>query len=49
MKRISVGSALARLALGAFITGAQELIKDGSFHFADWAMVFAKIERHFKT
>ena len=49
VKRVSVGSALARLALGAFIAGAQEMIKDGSFHFADQAMGFAKIERHFKT
>ena len=31
VKRVSVGSALARLALGAFIAGAQEIIKDGSF------------------
>ena len=49
MKRVSVGSALARLALGAFIAGAQEMIKDVSFHFADRVMGFAKIERHFRT
>ena len=49
VKQVSVGSALARLALGAFITGAQEMIKDGSFQFADRAMGFAKIKRHFKT
>ena len=49
VKRVSVGSALARLALGAFIAGAQEMIKDGCFHFADRNMGFAKIERHFKT
>ena len=46
VKRVSVGSALA---LGAFITGAQEMIKDGCFHSADRTMGFAKIERHFKT
>ena len=49
VKRVSVGSALARLALGAFIAGAQEMIKDGCFHFTDRTMGFAKIERHFKT
>ena len=46
VKQVSVGSALA---LGSFTAGAQEMIKDGSFHFADRAMGFAKIKRHFKT
>ena len=51
-KRVSVGSALARLALArlalvAFVTGAREMIEDGSFHFGDRALEFAKIETHF--
>ena len=47
VKRVSVGSALARLALVAFVTGAREMIEDGSFHFGDRALEFAKIETHF--
>ena len=41
VKRVSVGSVLARLALGAFFTGAREMIEDGSFHFGDRALGFA--------
>ena len=41
VKRVSVGSTLARLALGAFFTGAREMIEDGSFHFGDRALGFA--------
>ena len=47
MKRVSVGSALARLALGAFVTGAREMIEDGSFHFGDRALGFAEIVTYF--
>ena len=47
VKRVSVGSALARLALGAFVTGAREMIEDSSFHFGDRALDFAEIETHF--
>jgi hypothetical protein len=47
VKRVSVGSALARLALGAFVTGAREMIEDGSFHFGDRALGFAEIETYF--
>jgi 2-methylisocitrate lyase-like PEP mutase family enzyme len=47
VKRVSVGSALARLSLGAFVTGAREMIEDGSFHFGDQALGFAEIETHF--
>ena len=47
VKRVSVGSALARLALSAFVTGAREMIEDGSFHFGERALGFAEIETHF--
>lgn len=47
VKRISVGSALARLAFGAFIAGAHEMATSGTFQFADQAIGFAGIERYF--
>jgi 2-methylisocitrate lyase-like PEP mutase family enzyme len=47
-KRISVGSALARLAYGAFIQAAQEMHRDGTFSFAEHAIGFAEIERFFQ-
>ena len=47
VKRVSVGSALARLAPDTFITGAREMIEEGSFRFVDQALGFAKIEARF--
>ena len=47
VKKLSVGSALARLALGAVVSGAREMIGEGSFDFADRALGFAEIEAHF--
>lgn len=47
VKRISVGSALARLAYGTFIDAAREMVGDGTFQFAHKAMGFAEIEGHF--
>jgi 2-methylisocitrate lyase-like PEP mutase family enzyme len=44
VKRISVGSALARAAFGAFVSGAREMATHGSFHFSDDAIGFAEIE-----
>jgi 2-methylisocitrate lyase-like PEP mutase family enzyme len=41
VRRVSVGSALNRTALGAFIAGARELIEHGTFKFADNAISFA--------
>jgi 2-methylisocitrate lyase-like PEP mutase family enzyme len=35
VKRVSVGSALARCALGAFLRGAQEMREHGTFAFAE--------------
>ena len=47
VRRISVGSALSRLAYGVFIDAAREMADDGSFRFAHKAMGFAEIEGHF--
>jgi 2-methylisocitrate lyase-like PEP mutase family enzyme len=44
VKRISVGSALARAAFGAFVAGAREMADDGCFHFAQGAIGFAELE-----
>lgn len=41
VKRISVGSALARAALGGFVTAAREIKDQGTFTFADHAMPYA--------
>jgi 2-methylisocitrate lyase-like PEP mutase family enzyme len=41
VKRISVGSALSRAALGAFIRAAKEIQEQGTFTFADRALPFA--------
>ena len=47
VKRISVGSALARLSYGVFIDAAREMKAAGTFTFAEAAAGFAEIERHF--
>ncbi len=44
VKRISVGSALARLAYGAFVDAARDMQANGRFEFADSAMGFAELE-----
>lgn len=44
VKRISVGSAFARLAYGTFIKAAREITGQGSFTYSDDAMGFAEIE-----
>lgn len=46
-KRISVGSALTRAALGAFIEAAREIRDRGTFTFAGDAISFADIEAFF--
>lgn len=45
--RISVGSALARLAFGAFVNAAREMRSNGTFRFAEQAMGFAELEGFF--
>jgi 2-methylisocitrate lyase-like PEP mutase family enzyme len=49
VKRVSVGSALARAAYGAFLRAAEEIIREGSFTFADEAVPFAKINAIFNA
>lgn len=49
VKRISVGSALARAAFGAFVTGAREMATNGSFHFSQEAVGFAELEGFFEA
>ncbi len=47
VKRISVGSALARCALTALLRGAREMREHGTFHFADDAEPFRSINSLF--
>ncbi|MBX2832711.1 MAG: isocitrate lyase/phosphoenolpyruvate mutase family protein [Rhodospirillales bacterium] len=47
VKRISVGSALARLAYGAFVEASREMVTHGTFGFSDRAMGFAELEEFF--
>ncbi|WP_233560149.1 isocitrate lyase/PEP mutase family protein [Oleomonas cavernae] len=42
VRRISLGSALARAALGGFVRAAQEISEHGTFGFADQALPFAQ-------
>ncbi len=48
VKRISVGSAFSRLALGAVVRAAREVTDHGTFTFAKDAIGFAKLEDIFK-
>ncbi len=47
VKRISVGSGLARLAFGTFVNAAREMRSAGTFHFSDQAVGFAELEGFF--
>ena len=47
VKRVSVGSALSRAALGAFLRAAREMREHGTFGFADEAVSFREINGHF--
>ena len=47
VKRISVGSALARVALGAFLRAATEMRTSGTFGFAAEAFSYKEISRMF--
>lgn len=49
VKRISVGSALARAALGAFLRAAKEMRQRGTFEFADEAVSYRAITAMFTT
>jgi len=43
VKRISVGSALSRAALGGFLRAAEEMIEHGTFNFADDAISYGAV------
>jgi 2-methylisocitrate lyase-like PEP mutase family enzyme len=45
VRRISVGSALSRAALGAFVRAAREMRDSGTFDFAKEAMPYAELNR----
>lgn len=45
VRRISLGSALARAALGEFLRAAEEIAQRGTFTFAEHAASFGEIER----
>jgi 2-methylisocitrate lyase-like PEP mutase family enzyme len=47
VRRISVGSALSRAALGAFLRAAREMRDHGTFGFADEAVGFQEISELF--
>jgi 2-methylisocitrate lyase-like PEP mutase family enzyme len=48
VKRVSVGSALARAAYGAFLRAAREMRSEGTFKFADQGMPMREISAMFK-
>lgn len=48
VKRISLGSSLARAALGALMRAAREIRQNGTFSFAAEAMPFAEVHRHMR-
>jgi 2-methylisocitrate lyase-like PEP mutase family enzyme len=48
VKRISVGSGLARAAFGAFLRAAREMKEQGTFSFADEAVSFRDISMMFE-
>jgi len=49
VKRVSVGSAFARVAYGAFLRAAEEILREGSFTFAEEAVPFGKINAIFTS
>lgn len=48
VRRVSVGSALARVAYGEFLRAAHEIRHGGTFSFADRAMPFAELNGMFR-
>lgn len=48
VKRVSIGSALARAALGAFLRAAREMREHGTFTFADEAVSYRDISAMFE-
>lgn len=48
VRRVSVGSSLARAALGAFYQAAQEIRDEGTFGYGEQAMPFAQLNDLFR-
>lgn len=48
VRRVSVGSALSRAALGEFLRAAQEMREDGTFDFVERAVSFRELNGMFK-
>jgi 2-methylisocitrate lyase-like PEP mutase family enzyme len=48
VKRVSLGSSLARAAYGAFLRAAREVKQQGTFDFAREAVPYAEINTLFK-
>ncbi|MCY1426162.1 Phosphoenolpyruvate phosphomutase [compost metagenome] len=48
VKRISVGSSLARAAYGAFFNAAQRIHDQGRFDYADQALSFDQLNQLFR-
>lgn len=49
VKRVSVGSALSRAALGAFLNAAREMRASGTFTFAGTAALYAELQAMFQA
>ncbi len=49
VKRVSVGSALSRAALGAFLRAAREMSEHGTFTFTEDAVTYKDLSAMFKT
>jgi len=49
VKRISVGGALARTALGAFLRAAREMKEHGTFTFAETAVSYRELSAMFES
>jgi 2-methylisocitrate lyase-like PEP mutase family enzyme len=49
VKRVSVGSALCRAALGAFLRASREMREHGTFTFAEEAASYRDISAMFKA
>ncbi len=49
VRRVSVGSALSRAALGAFLRAAREMREHGTFAFAGEAASYREVNELFKT
>ena len=49
VKRISLGAALSRAALGAFLRAAQEIKEHGTFHFLADTAPFSEVSNYMRA